>query len=429
MNKNIFIINGSNSPINKNLLKKLLKELNIHNDNLFFLHDEAEIKAFNNGETRIKLISDKENFSFQDCDKFIVVQSLTENKFINRVVDSVFFETECIINACRNLNKNAEIVLIATNFGYSRQDRAINSAKFIDKKKYEVSEPLALQMRIQNLKNAGLTKIVTFDPHSTILSKYCDENQIEHNMIEKEELLEIFGEIFEEILFSQLIDESQIESIKVFFHLFCGTHTDKEIEFIENNSSELALAIITEFFIKKLVLVAPDHGCAEKVKILWHSIKSHLLAIFMMYGKQTSSFINLLSEFEGRIIFIKKSRPEPGKSEITEIVGPRIDNKICLIVDDILDTGGTLCNSAKALKENYGASDIYCFTTHGVLSNNAVERMNKSNFTKIFITNTETSAKLKIDDFYLKNSEEKNKFNIKIIDNTLVREIINEISN
>jgi phosphoribosylpyrophosphate synthetase len=245
-------------------------------------------------------------------------------------------------------------------------------------------------------------------------------------MIEKEDLLEIFGDIFQEIILSDLEDRSQEKYIKAFFHLFSGIHNEEEIELIENNCSQLALTIIIEFFIKKLVLVAPDHGCAEKVKILWHEINNHLLTIFMIYGKQTASFINLLSEYDGNIIFIKKYRPEPGKSEITEIIGPKIDGKICLIIDDILDTGGTLFNSAKALKENYGASQIYCFTTHGVLSGNAIERMHNSEFTQIFITDSETSAPLKIDEFYSKNDEDK-KIIIKTIKDRIIQEILNEI--
>ena len=412
--KNIFIINGSNCPINKILLKDLLKEFNVNDDELFFLHDATEITTFNNGETRIKLIADRPEFSFQNCDKFIIIQSLTENQFIQKLVDCMFFETECIVNACRNLNKNAAIVLIATNFGYARQDRAINEIKIIDGRKYETSEASALEIKIKNLKSCGLTKLITFDPHSTILAKCCDNNQIKHNMIEKDDLLEIFGEIFKEIILSNRKNLLQKKYIEVFFHLFCGTQTDKDIEFIDNHCSELALTIVTEFFINKLVLVAPDHGCAEKVKILWHAIKNHLLAIFMMYGKQTAPFINLLSEFDGRIIFI------------TEIVGPRIDGKICLIIDDILDTGGTICNSAKALKENYGASDIYCFTTHGVLSGNAVERMHNSEFTKIFITDTEPSALAKIENFYSQN-DKNNKFDIKSVKNLVIKEILDEI--
>ena len=428
MTKNIFIINGSNCPINKNLLKETLQRLNIHNDSLYFLHDLTEITTFNNGETRIKLIADKSEFSFESCHKFIVIQSISENKFINKSVDSIFFETECIINACRNLNKNAEIILIATNFGYARQDRTINAIKIIDEKEYETSEPSALEIKIKTLKVCGLTKLVTIDPHSTALAKYCDENHIKHNMIEKEHLLEIFGDVFKEIILSHLEDLSQKKHIESFFRLFSGLQSEEDIEFIGTQSSEFALAIIFEFFVNKLVLVAPDHGCAEKVKILWSEIKNHLLSIFIIYGAQTKSFINLLSEYEGKIIFITKRRPEPGKSEITEIVGPRIDGKTCIIIDDILDTGGTLCNSAKALKESYGANDIYCFTTHAVLSQNAVEKMHDSAFTKIFITDTETSALSKIQNFY-SQSNQNQKFEIKPIHQMIIREILNEISN
>lgn len=429
MKKDVLIINGLNCPIPKNLLKSNLKKLNIHKDNLYFLNDLTEITTFNNGEIRVKLIADRPGFSFQNCNKFIIVESLTGNPYIKRTVDDIFFEVESIINACRNLNKDAEIVLIATNFSYARQDRAINQVKIIDGMEYETSESSTLDLRIKNLKNCGLTKLVTFDPHSNAFDKYSQENNLKYKLIEKEDLLSIFGEIFRQAILLHNEDKSLNANIEVFFRLFCSHQTNEDIEFIKENNSEFALAVILEFIINKLVLVAPDHGCSEKVKILWSEIKNHLLTIFLIYGKQTSRFINLLSDYEGRIIFIKKYRPEPGKSEITEIVGPKIDGKICLVIDDILDTGGTLCNSAKALKENYGASDIYCFTTHGVLSSNAVERLHNSEFSKIYITDTETSARSKIEEFYLDNKAVNNKFYIYPIEGFVTKEILDEISN
>ena len=71
------------------------------------------------------------------------------------------------------------------------------------------------------------------------------------------------------------------------------------------------------------------------------------------------------------IAIIDKRRPAPGKSEVMNIVG-NVKNKICVIVDDIIDSGGTIVNAAKALKDK-GAKEIYVYITNAVLSGSAVD--------------------------------------------------------
>ena len=66
------------------------------------------------------------------------------------------------------------------------------------------------------------------------------------------------------------------------------------------------------------------------------------------------------------IAIIDKRRPTPGKSEVMNLVG-NVKNKNCIIVDDIIDSGGTIVNAAEALAKK-GAKDIYVFITHAVLS-------------------------------------------------------------
>ena len=64
-----------------------------------------------------------------------------------------------------------------------------------------------------------------------------------------------------------------------------------------------------------------------------------------------------------------------------------VRNKICVIVDDIIDTAGTACKAAEVLREN-GALGIYMFVSHGILSGPAIERITNSNFDKVIISNT-----------------------------------------
>ena len=64
-----------------------------------------------------------------------------------------------------------------------------------------------------------------------------------------------------------------------------------------------------------------------------------------------------------------------------------VKSKTCIIVDDIIDTGGTIVNAAKALKDR-GAKEVYVYITHGVLSGEAVEKIKKSVIKKLIITDT-----------------------------------------
>ena len=73
------------------------------------------------------------------------------------------------------------------------------------------------------------------------------------------------------------------------------------------------------------------------------------------------------------------------------IVG-NVKNKNCVIVDDIIDSGGTIVNAAKALKEK-GAKDVYVYITHAVLSGNAVEKIDNSRIKKMITTDTIDNSK------------------------------------
>ena len=86
------------------------------------------------------------------------------------------------------------------------------------------------------------------------------------------------------------------------------------------------------------------------------------------------------------IAIIDKRRPEPNKAEITAIVGD-IEGKDCIIVDDIVDTAGTLCNAANKLKE-LGANHVYAAITHAILSGSAIEKINNSALDKLVITDS-----------------------------------------
>lgn len=96
-----------------------------------------------------------------------------------------------------------------------------------------------------------------------------------------------------------------------------------------------------------LVVVTPDHGSALRAR-------------------------DLGSMFDGAsLVFIDKRRPAPNKSEVTAVIGD-VKDKTCLVVDDIIDTGGTINNAVDALFKK-GAKDVYVCATHAIFSNKELD--------------------------------------------------------
>ncbi len=110
-----------------------------------------------------------------------------------------------------------------------------------------------------------------------------------------------------------------------------------------------------------LVVVSPDAGGTERARA---------------FAKRLNAGLAI----------IDKRRSGPNVSEVMHIIG-EISGKSCLIVDDMIDTAGTLCTAAKALQEK-GAKDVFACATHGVLSGPALERIEQSPLTQVMVTNT-----------------------------------------
>ena len=81
-----------------------------------------------------------------------------------------------------------------------------------------------------------------------------------------------------------------------------------------------------------------------------------------------------------------KRREKAGTSNVMNIIG-EVKNKTCILLDDIADTSGTLCNAAKALRDN-GANDIYSYVAHGVLSGSALEKIVNSEIKELVLTDS-----------------------------------------
>src|SRR5579872_5647208 len=86
------------------------------------------------------------------------------------------------------------------------------------------------------------------------------------------------------------------------------------------------------------------------------------------------------------LAIIDKRRPRPNESKVMNIIG-EVEGKTCILIDDMVDTAGTLCQAAQALKDE-GAEKVVAYITHPVLSGGAVERISKSALDQLVVTDT-----------------------------------------
>jgi len=101
------------------------------------------------------------------------------------------------------------------------------------------------------------------------------------------------------------------------------------------------------------------------------------------------------------LAIVDKRRERPGESEVMNIIGD-VEGRFCILIDDIVDSAGTLCNAAGALREA-GAEEVVAYCTHGVLSGAAVARVEKSALAELVITDsiaptedTDSSARIRL---------------------------------
>jgi len=124
----------------------------------------------------------------------------------------------------------------------------------------------------------------------------------------------------------------------------------------------IAADIQARFGKKNLMVVSPDVGGVVRARSLSKRLSNVPLAI------------------------VDKRREKPGESEVMNIIG-EVEGRFCILVDDIVDSAGTLCNAAAALLEA-GAEGVVAYVTHGVLSGGAVARVEGSQLSELIITDS-----------------------------------------
>ena len=127
-------------------------------------------------------------------------------------------------------------------------------------------------------------------------------------------------------------------------------------------SPVIAADIRARFSTDKLTMVSPDVGGVVRARSLAKRLNNSPLAI------------------------VDKRRERAGESEVMNIIGD-VDGRTCILIDDIVDSAGTLCNAAAALRQQ-GATDVFAYCTHGVLSGGAAARVAASELKELVVTDS-----------------------------------------
>ena len=158
-----------------------------------------------------------------------------------------------------------------------------------------------------------------------------------------------------------------LQAVRVNRILTMDLHSDQIQGFFDIPVDNLFATPIVIDYLRKIykidnaVVVSPDTGGADRARYL-------------------------AKQLQAGLALIDKRRPEANVSQVMNVIGD-VNGKNCLILDDMVDTGGSIAQSANALREN-GAEEVSCIATHPVLSADAVSRLHDGNFKKFIFTNT-----------------------------------------
>lgn len=161
---------------------------------------------------------------------------------------------------------------------------------------------------------------------------------------------------------------SMLEKAGINHIIVCDLHAPQIQGFFDCPVDDLsAVPMFGKYFREKLkgkeiVIVSPDHGGVTRARKMAQYLENSTIAI------------------------IDKRRPKPNVAEVMNIIGD-VAGKVAVIIDDIVDTAGTLTIAAQALKDE-GAIEVYAAATHGILSNPAVSRIENSALVELVITDS-----------------------------------------
>ena len=233
-----------------------------------------------------------------------------------------------------------------------------------------------------------------------------------------------------EVLFAiDILNRIGVKSIKILFTYLIYSRQDR----IDSLDKSLSFKVIMDMFLNKNIskiyvinLHSPQTINAFSIPSINIEVYDFIMEMIQNKYKNpllispdvgnSKTIINLSQKTGIEYNIALKYRPKANENKILSFVGSDIVNKDCIIIDDIVDTAGTLCNVAELLAKK-GANSIDAYITHGVLSPKSIDRINNSYFKKIYISNT------------INTKEKLEKINKKVEIFSLTNWILNKIQN
>ncbi len=207
--------------------------------------------------------------------------------------------------------------------------------------------------------------------------------------------------LMELLIMVDAFKRASVSSINVIIPYFCYARQDRKVRGREPISAKLVANLIERAGVDRVIGIDFHTG---QIQGFFDILVDHLTAIpvFDAYLKANLGVENLvivspdiggvararlLAERMGvPLAVVDKRRPLPNQAEAVNIIGDVV-GKRCVVIDDIIDTGGTMVEAAHILKKN-GVKEVLGVATHGILSGPAIERLTKSDFSHFIVTNT-----------------------------------------
>jgi len=289
---------------------------------------------FANGEIKIDSIS--ENIRQKDI---ILIQSIINTQEDNNFysVNDLFMELCTMIDAViRGSAKSVTVVL--PMYPYQRQDRKDCSRC-----------PISARMITSILESLKVSRVIVFDLHASQIQGFFSSTPLDNLFSEPYFIKYIKSLCHQNKLCDSFIENKLDRDINI---------SDCESSNEEEESDKLELYRHTS---DKICLVSPDEGGIKRV-------------------------IRMANKMNVSSAFIYKERKKASEISRMVIMGD-VKDKICFLIDDMIDTGGTACKACDLLIEN-GAKEVYMCACHGLFSGPCFDRIATSKFKKIVVTNT-----------------------------------------
>lgn len=209
-----------------------------------------------------------------------------------------------------------------------------------------------------------------------------------------------------ELIFTlDVLKNANTKSIKLLLTYTGYSRQDRIFSLNESFSFKIIAEMLSKYFVSKIYLIdihAPQTIGFFNVPCINIDVQDFICGLIKDKYKNpllispdvgnVKTIVSISQKLDVEYSVAVKYRPCPNENKILSLVGTNVENKDCIIIDDIVDSAGTLCNVAEKLAKN-GANNIVAYITHPVLSKKAFERIKNSYITKLYVSNTINSIK------------------------------------